>query len=59
MCFFSNVSNYYNFLFFVSSGGAGNFILSSSFVGFTTVYGGVAPMCKNGYGVIYRIQDDE
>ncbi|XP_041367134.1 peroxisomal carnitine O-octanoyltransferase-like [Gigantopelta aegis] len=44
---------------FIKSGGAGNFVISSSFVGFTTVYGGVAPMCKDGYGIIYRIQDDE
>ncbi|XP_064614133.1 peroxisomal carnitine O-octanoyltransferase-like [Liolophura sinensis] len=40
------------------SGGGGNFTLSTSFVGYTTVHGGVAPMCENGYGTFYRIQDD-
>ncbi|XP_013407004.1 peroxisomal carnitine O-octanoyltransferase-like [Lingula anatina] len=40
------------------SGGGGNYILSTSFVGYTTVHGGVAPMCKDGYGVFYRFGPD-
>ncbi|XP_033836251.1 peroxisomal carnitine O-octanoyltransferase [Periophthalmus magnuspinnatus] len=40
------------------SGGGGNFVLSSSLVGYTTVLGAVAPMVRQGYGVFYRIRDD-
>lgn len=40
------------------SGGGGNFVLSSSLVGYTTVLGAVAPMVKHGYGFFYRIRDD-
>lgn len=40
------------------SGGGGNYILSTSFVGYTTVGGGVAPMCDHGYGIFYRMLDD-
>lgn len=42
----------------VSSGGGGNFVLSTSLVGYTTVLGGVAPMVPHGYGFFYRIRDD-
>lgn len=41
-----------------SSGGGGNFILSSSLVGYTTVLGAVAPMVHQGYGFFYRIRDE-
>ncbi|KAM4579987.1 peroxisomal carnitine O-octanoyltransferase isoform 1-T3 [Odontesthes bonariensis] len=40
------------------SGGGGNFVLSSSLVGYTTVLGAVAPMVHHGYGFFYRIRDD-
>jgi carnitine O-octanoyltransferase len=40
------------------SGGGGNYILSTSCVGYTPVYGGVAPMCKDGYGFFYSIEPD-
>lgn len=40
------------------SGGGGNFVISSSLVGYTTVLGAVAPMVNHGYGVFYRIRDD-
>uniref|UniRef100_A0AAQ5XAQ1 Peroxisomal carnitine O-octanoyltransferase n=1 Tax=Amphiprion ocellaris TaxID=80972 RepID=A0AAQ5XAQ1_AMPOC len=40
------------------SGGGGNFTLSSSLVGYTTVLGAVAPMVHHGYGFFYRIRDD-
>ena len=40
------------------SGGDGNFVLSTSFVGFTSVHGGVTPMCKDGYGFFYRMGDN-
>ncbi|ESP00180.1 hypothetical protein LOTGIDRAFT_226052 [Lottia gigantea] len=44
---------------FFRSGGGGNFILSTSSVGYTPVYGGVAPMCSNGYGAFYRIENHQ
>ncbi|CAL1532423.1 unnamed protein product [Lymnaea stagnalis] len=40
------------------SGGGGNFILSTSCIGFTSVIGGVMPMCENGIGAFYRINDE-
>ncbi|CAF0810070.1 unnamed protein product [Didymodactylos carnosus] len=40
------------------SGGGGNFILSTSCLGFRTTCGGTAPMCSTGYGVFYRIGPD-
>ncbi|KAM4736362.1 peroxisomal carnitine O-octanoyltransferase isoform 1-T1 [Anableps anableps] len=40
------------------SGGGGNFVLSSSLVGYTTIVGTVAPMVRHGYGFFYRIRDD-
>lgn len=41
---------------YVKSGGGGNFVLSTSFVGYTPVYGGVVPMVEHGYGSFYRIE---
>ncbi|XP_008321295.1 peroxisomal carnitine O-octanoyltransferase isoform X1 [Cynoglossus semilaevis] len=43
---------------YTRSGGGGNFVLSSSLVGYTTILGAVAPMVHNGYGFFYRIRDD-
>uniref|UniRef100_A0A8D0CQ75 Peroxisomal carnitine O-octanoyltransferase n=1 Tax=Sander lucioperca TaxID=283035 RepID=A0A8D0CQ75_SANLU len=43
---------------YAKSGGGGNFVLSSSLVGYTTVLGAVAPMVHHGYGFFYRIRDD-
>ncbi|MCJ8745530.1 hypothetical protein PDJAM_G00131280 [Pangasius djambal] len=43
---------------YIKSGGGGNFVLSSSLVGYTTVLGAVAPMVNHGYGFFYRIRDD-
>ncbi|XP_061572808.1 peroxisomal carnitine O-octanoyltransferase [Cololabis saira] len=43
---------------YARSGGGGNFVLSSSLVGYTTVLGAVAPMVPHGYGFFYRIRDD-
>lgn len=40
------------------SGGDGNFILSTSFIGYSIVFGGVAPMCANGYGTFYKMLPD-
>jgi len=41
------------------SGGDGNFTLSTSFLGYTPVLGGLPPMCKDGYGVFYNMQPDQ
>ncbi|XP_054639070.1 peroxisomal carnitine O-octanoyltransferase [Dunckerocampus dactyliophorus] len=43
---------------YAKSGGGGNFVLSSSLVGYTTVLGAVAPMVRHGYGFFYRINND-
>lgn len=43
---------------YTKSGGGGNYILSTSCIGYTPVIGGVAPMCTNGYGVFYSIEPD-
>ncbi|XP_058459755.1 peroxisomal carnitine O-octanoyltransferase-like [Malaya genurostris] len=40
------------------SGGGGNFILSTSTLGFTINCGFVAPMCTDGYGCFYSILSD-
>eukprot|EP00302_Diacronema_sp_CCMP2436_P004705 CAMPEP_0179910284 /NCGR_PEP_ID=MMETSP0982-20121206/45685_1 /TAXON_ID=483367 /ORGANISM="non described non described, Strain CCMP 2436" /LENGTH=230 /DNA_ID=CAMNT_0021811827 /DNA_START=414 /DNA_END=1106 /DNA_ORIENTATION=- len=39
------------------SGGGGNFVVSSSNVGYTPLFGGFAPMVKHGYGACYSILD--
>ncbi|XP_007424767.1 peroxisomal carnitine O-octanoyltransferase [Python bivittatus] len=43
---------------FTRSGGGGNFVLSTSLVGYTRIAGSVVPMVKHGYGFFYRIRDD-
>jgi len=39
------------------SGGGGNFVISTSNVGYTPLFGGFAPMRKDGYGACYSILD--
>ncbi|XP_030055676.1 peroxisomal carnitine O-octanoyltransferase isoform X2 [Microcaecilia unicolor] len=43
---------------FTRSGGGGNFVLSTSLLGYTNVQGAAVPMVHNGYGVFYRIRND-
>ncbi|XP_036614976.1 peroxisomal carnitine O-octanoyltransferase [Trichosurus vulpecula] len=43
---------------FSKSGGGGNFVLSSSLLGYTRVNGVVVPMIHSGYGFFYNIRDD-
>uniref|UniRef100_A0A8C5QYW2 Peroxisomal carnitine O-octanoyltransferase n=1 Tax=Leptobrachium leishanense TaxID=445787 RepID=A0A8C5QYW2_9ANUR len=43
---------------FTKSGGGGNFVLSTSCLGYTNVHGAVVPMTRDGYGFFYRIRDD-
>ena len=51
-------SIYVIFIFFVSSGGGGNFVLSTSTLGYTINVGYVAPMLLDGYGVFYSMLND-
>ncbi|KAH9513266.1 hypothetical protein Btru_034508 [Bulinus truncatus] len=43
---------------YAKSGGGGNFLLSTSCIGFSTVIGGVLPMCENCIGSFYHINDN-
>lgn len=43
---------------FSKSGGGGNFILSTSLIGYFRVQGVVVPMVHNGYGFFYQIRED-
>ncbi|KAL7727496.1 hypothetical protein ACLKA6_002119 [Drosophila palustris] len=43
---------------YAKSGGGGNFVLSTSTLGFTANVGFVAPMTFDGYGVFYAITSD-
>ncbi|XP_062955916.1 peroxisomal carnitine O-octanoyltransferase isoform X2 [Cynocephalus volans] len=43
---------------FSKSGGGGNFVLSTSLIGYLRVHGVVVPMVHNGYGFFYQIRDD-
>ncbi|OBS68279.1 hypothetical protein A6R68_03179, partial [Neotoma lepida] len=43
---------------FSRSGGGGNFVLSTSLVGYLRIQGVVVPMVHHGYGFFYHIRDD-
>ncbi|EHA97328.1 Peroxisomal carnitine O-octanoyltransferase [Heterocephalus glaber] len=43
---------------FSRSGGGGNFILSTSLIGYLRIQGVVVPMVHSGYGFFYHIRDD-
>lgn len=43
---------------FSKSGGGGNFVLSTSLIGYFKVQGVAVPMVHNGYGFFYHIRDD-
>lgn len=40
------------------SGGGGNFVLSTSCLGYTAMVGFVGPMCLDGYATFYSITND-
>jgi len=42
-----------------ASGGGGNFVLSTSCVGFSRIIGGCPAMVKDGYGAFYSIEDNK
>jgi len=43
---------------YAKSGGGGNFVLSTSTLGYTINVGYVAPMVRDGYGVFYSMLND-
>lgn len=43
---------------YTASGGGGNFVLSTSTLGYTINVGFVAPMVADGYGVFYSMLDE-
>lgn len=52
------VPEFYDDPLYSRSGGSGNFILSTSTLGFTINCGFVAPMCMDGYGCFYSMLSD-
>ncbi|XP_053683285.1 peroxisomal carnitine O-octanoyltransferase [Sabethes cyaneus] len=52
------IPDFYDDPLYSRSGGGGNFILSTSTLGFTINCGFVAPMCLDGYGCFYSILND-
>lgn len=49
---------FYDDPLYTKSGGGGNFVLSTSTLGFTANVGYVAPMLFDGYGVFYSITSE-
>ncbi|NWI08301.1 OCTC octanoyltransferase, partial [Crypturellus soui] len=43
---------------FTTSGGGGNFVLSTSLTGYTKFNGSALPMVHHGYGFFYAVRDD-
>lgn len=50
---------FYDDPLYKASGGGGNFVLSTSTLGYTINVGFVAPMVTDGYGTFYSMLDDE
>lgn len=49
---------FYDDPMYTKSGGGGNFVLSTSTLGYSINVGFVAPMVADGYGVFYSMLDD-
>ena len=49
---------FYDDPLYAKSGGGGNFVLSTSTLGYTINVGCVAPMVLDGYGIFYSMLDD-
>jgi carnitine O-octanoyltransferase len=49
----------YNNPAYTASGGNGSFVLSTSLLGYTSMTGGMVPMCEEGYGFFYSIEEDK
>jgi carnitine O-octanoyltransferase len=52
------IPEFYNDPLYAKSGGGGNFVLSTSTLGYSINVGFVAPMVLDGYGVFYSMLDD-
>jgi carnitine O-octanoyltransferase len=52
------IPEFYNDPLYAKSGGGGNFVLSTSTLGYSIFNGCVAPMVLDGYGVFYSMLDD-
>ncbi|KAL7040782.1 hypothetical protein ACKWTF_000517 [Chironomus riparius] len=52
------IPSFYSDPLYAKSGGGGNFVLSTSTLGYTINVGFVAPMVLDGYGVFYSMLDD-
>ena len=52
------IPEFYSDPLYAKSGGGGNFVLSTSTLGYTINVGFVAPMVLDGYGVFYSMLDD-
>jgi carnitine O-octanoyltransferase len=52
------IPDFYDDPMYAKSGGGGNFVLSTSTLGYSINVGFVAPMVLDGYGVFYSMLDD-
>lgn len=52
------IPSLYNDPLYKKSGGGGNFVLSTSTLGYSICNGGMAPMLLDGYGNFYTMLDD-
>lgn len=52
------IPHFYDDPLFAKSGGGGNFVLSTSTLGYFINIGFVAPMITDGYGVFYTMLED-
>lgn len=52
------IPEFYDDPLYAKSGGGGNFVLSTSTLGYSINVGFVAPMVIDGYGVFYSMLDD-
>lgn len=52
------IPSFYNDPLFLKSGGGGNFVLSTSTLGYFINIGFVAPMIKDGFGVFYTMLEN-
>lgn len=53
------IPEFYDDPMYAKSGGGGNFVLSTSTLGYSINVGFVAPMVIDGYGVFYSMLDDK
>ncbi len=52
------IPSFYEDPLYAKSGGAGNFVLSTSTLGYSVCNSGVAPMTKDGYGCFYTMLNE-